>query len=235
MASKYIQVPGRVTLTKSKNTVAGVHYTTKHTGKMAGVVSVSTDINSNKFCQARRNIKGSICEHCFAAAMVDDKNGRYRSVNKCFKINTEILTSRVLAADEIPVIDPRYFPLVRLESIADLQNVIQFLNYAKMAEMNPGCLFALYTKNRGIVAKGLKLVNKPANMQIVFSSLFMNKESDAAGYDFIDKVFTVYDENTIKNQGIEINCGARSCFKCRRCYMPNPDGVKIQQIREKLK
>ena len=70
---------------------------------------------------------------------------------------------------------------------------------------------------------------------IVFSSLFLNKESDAAGYDFIDKVFTVYDENTIKNQGIEINCGARSCFKCRRCYMPNPDGVKVQQIRENLK
>ena len=49
------------------------------------------------------------------------------------------------------------------------------------------------------------------------------------GYEFIDKVFTVYDDANAG--GVNINCGARDCATCGRCYLKN-DTVFIN---EKLK
>ena len=223
----------RAKLTTARNTIAGVHYTTKHTAKMAKVVSLSTDINSNPVCIGRQKIAGSICSQCFAARMWDNNRGVYRSVNKAFADNTAILCGRLLTTDEIPVIDPKRFPL--FEAFADLQNATQVLNYFKIARLNPGVRFALWTKNPGFVAKALTVSPKPDNLQIVLSSMRINHAANGDAFGFIDKVFTVYDPETIQRDGVAINCGARSCFTCRRCYDPNPDGVKVMQVSEKLK
>ena len=224
----------RYDITNSRNTFAGVHYTTKHTGKMKGVISVSTDINSNPFCQARQKVAGSICKMCYAEAMMDDEKGMYRRVNEAFKRNSEILCSRLLTDAEIPAVDPAKFPLWRIQSFGDIANVTEALNYLKMARKNPRVKFAFWTKNIGILAKAVKVAGKPTNMQVVFSSSFVNEETDASKYEFVDKVFSVYDDEHIA-KGVDINCGARSCFRCRRCYEPNPKGVKVMQVRERLK
>lgn len=221
-------------LTLRRNNFGGVHYTTSHTAKMAGVASLSTDINSNKLCQARRAVGSAVCASCFSAALWDDRRGQYRRVNAAFKRNTEILCNRLLSDSEIPVIDPERWPLFRFEAFADLQSVTQVLNYFKIARRNPGVRFALWTKNPGFVSRALRFVPKPENLQIVFSSLRLNHETPI-NYPFVDKVFTVYDDKTIEADHVSINCGARSCMGCRRCYMPNPVGVGLVSVRERLK
>ena len=47
--------------------------------------------------------------------------------------------------------------------------------------------------------------------------------------------FSVYDKETIQRENIDINCGARSCLLCQRCYKANPNGERIEHIREMLK
>ena len=51
------------------------------------------------------------------------------------------------------------------------------------------------------------------------------------GYDFIDKIFTVYDKDYISAHDVSINCGAKSCLTCHKCYVKS----KIKYINEKLK
>ena len=51
------------------------------------------------------------------------------------------------------------------------------------------------------------------------------------GYDFIDKIFTVYDKNYINARDVNINCGAKSCLTCHKCYVRS----KTKYINEKLK
>ena len=222
-------------LSKSNCTIAGIHYTTNHTAKMKGVVSLSTDINSNPICQGRAKVEGSICAKCYASRMFDDNKGTYRKANKAFKQNTEILCNRLLNDDEIPTIDPNKFPLFRGQSFSDYSTEIEVLNTFKIAEKNPSVSFAMFTKNPGFFRKALKVAPKPKNVQIVLSSMRLNVPANGEIFGFVDKVFTVYDPETIETKGVQINCGAKSCFSCRRCYKPNPDGVKVQFISEKLK
>lgn len=206
--------------------ITGVHVTLNHTGKMSGMQSISTSVLANPTCQKRRNVEGSICSHCFAANMMKMYGNNFE---KCFSKNLDILTGSIL--EVLPQITSIYF---RLESFGDLANWIQAANYLNIARMNPTTKFALWTKNPRFIAEAIRNgFKKPANLQIIYSSLFVNRCNLPKGYDFIDKVFTVYDKETAKD--ININCGARSCFTCHRCYSKNPKGVKIQFINEILK
>jgi hypothetical protein len=100
-----------------------------------------------------------------------------------------------------------------------------------MCYKNPRVKFALWTKNPDYIAEAIADgYEKPANLNIVLSSLFVNVERRKA-FDFVYKVFTVYDPEYIEKNGVEINCGARSCFNCGLCYEKN--GVEV--INEKLK
>lgn len=157
--------------------------------------------------------------------------GRYKTLNEATTRNAEILTASVLPAEVLPLIPSRYF---RFESFGDLINVNQVINYFNIARKNPDTLCALWTKNPHIVAKAIAAGHdKPENLQIVLSSPLINKPIKATKYAFISKVFTVYDKEAAK--AVNINCGARSCLACGRCYRPNPEGVAIQYVNELLK
>ena len=152
----------------------------------------------------------------------------YPSMEKPMVENQRILTSEILPAEKLPRINNIYF---RFESFGDLNNATQVKNYFNICYKNPRVKFALWTKNPDYIAKAIKMgYEKPANLNIVLSSLFINVQRKTR-YEFVDKVFTVYDKNYIAENNTDINCGARNCFKCGLCYEKN--GVKI--INEKLK
>ena len=202
----------------------GLHFTTKHTGKMAGMVSISTSVTTNERCKKNAQIKGSICEKCFAAKQMRF----YPSMENCMVENQRILTSEVLPLDLLPVINDLYF---RFEAFGDLNNATQVKNYFNMCYKNPRVKFALWTKNPDYIAEAIADgYEKPENLNIVLSSLFINKER-VNPFPFVDKVFTVYDADYIEENNVNINCGARNCFDCGLCYEKN--GVAI--INEKLK
>lgn len=216
-----------VTTSSPKNELGGLHYTINHTGKMAGLQSLSSSIILNPNCVRRMQKQDSICSKCFAAAMMN----RYKDLDRCLQENTPILTGSILPDSVLPVVPVRYF---RFEAYADLNNWIQFVNYRNIAAKNPDTLFALWTKNPHIIQQAIERgYTIPDNMQIVLSSPLINRPIKATKYAFIDKIFTVYDKQAAK--AVNINCGARSCLACGRCYRPNPDGAKIQYINEILK
>lgn len=202
----------------------GLHFTTKHSGKMSGMVSISTSVTTNERCKKNASIKGSICEKCFAAKQMKI----FPSMEKPMVENQRILTSEIIPLEKLPIINNLYF---RFEAFGDLNNDIQVINYFNLCCKNPNVKFALWTKNPDFIDQAIKKgYHKPDNLNIVLSSLFINKERKAV-HDFIDKVFTVYDPKYIEENNIEINCGAKNCFACGLCY--NKNGTKI--INEKLK
>lgn len=199
-----------------------------HTGKMTGIQSLSTNTALNERCQKNASVKGSICEHCFAASMLK----RYSNLNDKLTSNYELLTSQILSLEDLPIITNLYF---RFEAFGDLATPEQVVNYFNICKVNKRVQFALWTKNPDIIEKAIKKyqIKKPTNLNIIFSSLFMNtvNEKTANKYSFIDKIFTVYDADYITENDVKINCGARSCLTCLKCYTKN----KTRYISEKLK
>ena len=204
--------------------ISGLHFTTKHTGKMAGMASISTSVTTNERCRKNAQIPGSICEKCFAAKQMRI----FPSMEKPMVENQRILTSEILPPEKLPIINHIYF---RFEAFGDLNNATQVKNYFNICYKNPRVKFALWTKNPDYIADAIRDgYNKPDNLNIILSSLFVNQERKNP-FPFVDKVFTVYDAEHIAAGGIEINCGARNCFGCGLCYEKN----NVTIINEKLK
>ena len=198
----------------------GLHITYKHTGKMLHMQSLSTNCNTNPYCILHRKVKGSICAKCYACAQTK----RWKSMQEPLERNSELLNGAVLDNDLIPTINASLF---RFESFGDIGSGTHVINLFNICKANPKTEFALWTKNPWLIDAAIKQGHaKPDNLVIIQSSMFINKR-DMPKYDFIDKTFTVYDKNT----DVEINCGARSCITCQKCYHKNG----IDDIRELLK
>ena len=209
------------TMQNSKQ-ISGLHFTTRHTGKMEGMASISTSVTTNERCKKNAEIKGSICEKCFAFRQMKYQTNMVPPMVE----NQRILTSSILPMDQLPLINTIYF---RFESFGDLNNDIQVINYFNMCYKNPKVKFALWTKNPDFIDQAIKQgYPKPENLNIVLSSLFINKERPKT-FDFVDKVFTVYDKQHLSENSVNINCGSRSCFGCGLCYEKN-DVTVINEV-----
>lgn len=193
-----------------KNT--GIHITEAHTGKMEGMVSLSTACGCNPFCMARRNCAGSICQKCYAASMA----ARYKTLNAALTRNFEALNAREIPVEEWPLLNVGRF---RLESFGDVASATQARNYINFCKRNPRTVFAAWTKNPQVWAEALRAVEKPKNLILILSSPMIGRIADKTPYPFIDKVFTVWaDDESAQAAGVKINCGARHCLSCGRCY-----------------
>ena len=216
-----------ITTASPRADLGGLHYTIAHTGKMTGLQSLSTSVSSNPICQARAKDVNSICSRCFAAAMMQ----RYNSLDRRLSDNLAILSGSVLPSSVLPLIPVKYF---RFESFGDLASVNQVINYFNIAKKNRETLCALWTKNPQFIAKAIKMGHeKPKNLQIVLSSPELNKPINKTRFAFVDKIFTVYDKQHAGD--VVINCGARSCLACGRCYRSNPNGSGVEYVNELLK
>lgn len=225
---------GRKLLTTGNNgtaETAGLQFTMKHTGKMTDLVSLSTSVEKNIICQVRQKDEKSICAHCFAQSMMKI----YDNLEPVMSRNLDVLCSRLLEVNEIPVIltNSGYF---RLESFGDVCNVIQAANSLRIAAANSWLSCAVWTKNPAFYYAAItgRYADKPENMNIILSSIYVNMvdQLPAKYAFFIDHIFTVYDDRGIYDQGININCGARSCASCGKCYKKSFDYFEIY---EKLK
>lgn len=194
------------------------HICFNHDAKMQGVISLSSYVGNNTFCIARcKNCENAICKYCYAASLTGQ---RFYLKMKLIRIMA-IFTNVELCRDDIPVINSELYPYFRFESFGDLNNKLQFKNYNLMAAVNPSVNFTIWTKNPGIIQAcinaGLQLAN---NLVIGLSSLYLNtpEMEKARKYPFIRFLFTVYDDDYIKEHNIVINCGAKHCLSCGICY-----------------
>jgi hypothetical protein len=192
-----------------------LHITTRHSGKMAGMTSVNTSALGNEFCVAQ---SCGICKSCYAKA---GEAMRPTMKNK-FMENNAALVSPIASAD-LPYFNARY---VRFHAFGELLNADHYLNFVNIARKNPDTKFALWTKRKNLVAG----VDRPANMVLIFSENRLNVPDPEVPAGF-NKVFAVYTADYLKeNPATDINCGARSCVSCLRCYASD-DTI----IREKRK
>jgi len=203
-----------------------------HTGKMAGMYSISTACTLNEYCLKRSKNPESICADCFAQTMF--KNPWYKWTLKRCEHNTKVLTESVLDLEDLPLINAFAF---RFESFGDIQNTMQVINYFNICRLNPRVTFALWTKNPFIIANAIREGHdKPENLIVIYSSPIKNKPVSLAKiqsvFPFVDKVFTVWTtKEKAAEHNVNINCGARACLKCLRCYTRGGDN----EIAELLK
>lgn len=202
----------------TRRVILSDHICFNHDAKMNGVISMSTYVGYNPFCIARcNNCNNAICKYCYANSLT---NQRYNLKMKLIRLHV-ILTNIELTENDVPIIDASLYPYFRFESFGDLNNTLQFRNYNLIAMVNSNVNFTMWTKNPGIIQKcidnGLVLAG---NLVIGLSSLYLNTpELDKAQkYSFIRFLFTVYDDNYIREHNVVINCGARHCITCGICY-----------------
>jgi hypothetical protein len=206
----------------------GALWMTDHQGKMKGINSIGTTCADNPFCIERRKNGDSVCAHCYAATYMKMRP----TLKKHLAENADILTTRLLAGREVPVTNANVF---RLESFGDLYNTTHLANYVMICERNPYTRFGLWTKNIWILDELFNGDNvaKPDNLSIVVSSPLLNTEMelDLKKYWMVDHIFTVYDKDFIKDNNVNINCGAKDCLGCQLCYHRDTEFY----VREQLK
>ena len=227
------------------------------TAKMTNVLSLSTNCNANQICRQRAKIAGSICSHCFAASTLS----HYTSLDENTLSNFWILTTSELSNSDCEKIALEIVSACRkkgthefrLESFGDLANELHAMNYLNI-------LFALYriskrenykvicgwwTKNVNLLIAAYDKLDRDHKSafhkvcHLLISSMFCNQPIAEAEKAEIERqlempvsVFTVYEPDFIQKNDIAINCGARSCRSCKRCYSLSHKG---EHIREELK
>lgn len=207
--------------------ITGIAISTEMSGKMLDIDSLSTPCFLNPFCIARMQLGHAVCRECFAAKTTK----AYQDLAANLAWNYHVLTTRLLFV--IPDVDgmneKRGHDKFRFEAFGDLANELQFLNYYNIARFNPRTKFALWTKNNFIVKRAMDRygLKKLANLTLVYSSLNIDEPADEKTGLF-DHRFTVYGKSTPDKN---INCGARDCNKCGRCYTRRT----AYDVAEKLK
>lgn len=210
----------------------GISFSTEMSGKMSGMVSLSTSPHGER-CKANAE-RYEVCKHCYAKTC----DAMYPALHKNLMQNLEILTTTEIAVDDWVRINYNAWRCIRLESFGDVNNTTQIVNYFNLAKANPKITFTVWTKNIDLYYQAIEQGNsKPNNLIIIASSPMLNVaiRIPAKYAGIVNKVFTVYTYDYIRENKITpcfINCGARSCVGCKRCYRFK-DGVEY--VNEILK
>lgn len=208
----------------------GLHFTEKHSGKMSGMVSMSTACKANKFCKARMGNNALICFYCFAEIQL---NNYGIDMLKPFLYNIWMLNRFQLSADILPLLNNRLF---RLESFGDVLTIGHELNYIRFMNKNPKTVIAQWTKNPNIVSRALEIVGKPKNMIFIYSNPIIDRIMRLADivkrFPMVDKVFNVVSEEYARENNIKFTCGARHCLTCENCYTFGGLTEIIEKLRD---
>ena len=202
-----------------------IRVSTSMGGKMKDVWAISTLSLVNPMCIRRMKIKDIVCAHCYV------KRSLHITAILNYVQNFFILTAGDIPTEWIPVLNPKSaekHPLMRLESMGDLANVIQAKNYLRIAAANEtaGYKFGLWTKNPNYLAQAINDYGKPENLSTVWSMSRVNlMDPDPEKWNaYFDHRFVVVDGQDLKDKFIAKNgfypckCGKRSCITCRECY-----------------
>lgn len=226
-------------------------------GKMTGVLSLSTNCTRCNRCIKRHNMpKGvsCICSWCYAFDLLAENNWKSKNMIKAYDFNTDVLTVRelnpmeitLIAIEAIEALKKNGTTFLRYESFGDIQNVIHALNYWKIAveiaRRADWVNIGWWTKNFDIMLKAWRLLSEEEKTEarkvvsVVISSLFMNMPVSDKVIAKIESelgmavtVFTVYN-----NDDVIITCGGNHCLSCNDpCYIrPQTTRAKNELLKE---
>ena len=193
-------------------------------GKMTGFKSLNTSPLANPFCKKMcfgSEDKDIICRYCYSTRAITTYA---KAAQKPWGINLEILAFETLDIDQIPEIKEKVF---RFHSHGELANQQHYINFVNIALKNPDTYFTLYTKRPKLTLG----IARPPNMGLIYSEPRLNNYVEELPEGF-DKRFTVFTEDYINENEIDINCGGKKCMECLTCYTPNNG---ITHVNEKKK
>lgn len=228
MLAKYA---GKETLTLEEQIeVLSLVNVTKLTGKLEEMYSVSSSPTANEACIARAKNPAMICHECFSVASLQFK----RELRLALEYNTAVFSTWLFddaALVTIPI--PNIIGYDRIESHGDVRNTTHARNYVRLVRSHNWINFGVWSKNLAFYNTAFTLDGKPNNMTFIASSPFYNRVMFIPEkYKwFIDHVFTVYRKTYATENNIDINCGARDCKNCLKCYKKDT----VFEINEMLK
>ena len=198
-------------------------------GKLADFMSISTSCLDCTGCKKRHDNPEFICYTCYAIRELMRK----KNLREKMHVNGLFYTHYTIKAVNVPLINASCF---RFESLGEIENTTQFINYCTIAAQNPHCYFVLWSKEYKTIAKEIKAgVHKPDNMRIIASAYKVNPVnfiSVLKQYPFVDKIFCVFTKEYAKENNITISCGGKACRDCMICYDPENKTQVINELKK---
>ena len=189
-----------------------IHITT-HTGKLANIPSINTSSLTNPYCIERSKNPKSICSRCYSNTLQKLR----KQLNNKLELNSKFLSENIIPYEKLPLINALYF---RFQSFGDLINMTHLENLLNIARKNPKVNFALWTKRTDLIKKADSRVYLP-NLILIYSNPMLDAPMREVPKRF-EKVFQVFSKDYINAPStyghIHINCGARNCLECKKCY-----------------
>ena len=200
----------------------------KMTGKLEGFQAISTNTVSNEYCQKqyKKQDAKNICTFCYSHNML---NTFRKNMQASLQRNTDLLNSKVLHPDALPVINSAFF---RFNAHGELaldkkQGTINLENYVNIAIKNPHCTFSLWTKRFDIIKPYFDNHEKPKNLILIYSSPLTNHIMTKIPKHF-DKTFnTVVETDFIEKQ----NCTGQKCKDCLLCYKKDTTSIIVEKVK----
>jgi len=153
-------------------------------------------------------------------------NGLRKNAKPALQRNSDLLSGRLLDKSELPTTLAAFF---RFNAHGELINMIHLRNLIMIAEHNPHCNFALWTKRTDLIRKYLKDAKKPKNLILVYSNPKINRIMTNPPKHF-DKVFNNVDKDY---QVDKHNCTGQKCASCLACYKHNGYTVIVEAVKKR--
>ena len=199
-----------------------IHISTM-SGKLKGLRAISTNTLTNPFC-IKQNSSGkadNICTMCYSVNMLSTFR---KNTAPALQRNSDLLPIRELTDREIPFINERIF---RFSAHGELVNTTHLVNLFRIATLNDGCTFSLWTKRKDIVKKVLATMTKPANMILIYSNPTIDKVLAKPPEGF-QRSFN----NVSKGVMVEAqNCTGQRCIDCQLCYSHDTTDTIIEAVK----
>ena len=138
--------------------------------------------------------------------------------------NSDLLASRPLERDEIPTLLEAF---LRINAHGELINRQHFENIIAIAEHNPHCNVAIWTKRKDIVGAVLAKRDKPKNLILVWS----NPKIDAVIYKTPANFDRVFNNVSSEHKPDEQNCTGQQCKNCLLCYKFDTAKIIIEAVK----
>jgi hypothetical protein len=191
-------------------------------GKLKDIQAINTNPLTNDFCRKMHDSGNNkiICTECYSCAML--KAYRKNCV-PAFENNSDVLSNISLTEKDIPKIKTS---IVRIHAHGELINQTHLQNILMIVKHYPEKTFSLYTKRLDIINEYCVNNTLPSNLIMVYSNPLIDNPITTVPAHF-NKVFNVCRTSNVD----KINCGARSCDGCRRCYDLNKDNIIYEMIK----
>ena len=143
--------------------------------------------------------------------------------------NTDLLNSKVLHPDALPVINSAFF---RFNAHGELaldkkKATINLENYVNIALKNPHCTFSLWTKRFDVIKPYFDKHDKPKNLILIYSTPLTNHILKKTP-QYFDKTFnTVIETDYVDQQ----NCTGQKCKDCLLCYKKDTTSIIVEKVK----